>query len=98
MAFYFPRLTAAAVDCRAAQAVLRGFQVFARVEVMRSQHLLDPPVETLNQAVGLRVLRRGQVLDAQVAAPPIELVLAGGAAFAQAEQAVGELLAVACWE
>jgi hypothetical protein len=39
--------------------------------------------------------RRGEaVLDARVCAELVELVLAGGNAFAQAEQAVGELLAI----
>ena len=41
------------------------------------------------------MLRRGQtILDAQIRPQPIELVLAGGSAFAQTEQAVGKLLAI----
>jgi|GEM_PF-3116019 len=63
--------------------------------MVRLQHLLDPTVEALNHAVRLRVLRRGEaVFDSKVCTEPIELVLAGGNAFAQAEQAVGEFLAV----
>ena len=55
------------------------------------QHLLDPAVEAFDHAVGLRVLRQRQsVLDAKVTAKQVELVLAGGAALARAEQAVGE--------
>ena len=76
-------------------AMQRGFQLFAGPEVVRLQHLLDPAVEALDHAVGLRVLRRGQAMvDGEVGAEPVELVLAGGAALAQAEQAVGELFAV----
>ena len=75
-------------------AVQRGFQVFARMDVMRLQHLLDPTVEALDHAIGLRVRRRAEaMLDAKLGAEPIELVLAGGAAPAQAEQAVGEFAA-----
>jgi Mrp family chromosome partitioning ATPase len=76
-------------------AVQRDFQFFARTEAMALQHLLDPAVEAFDHAVGLRVLWWGQtVFDAEVAAELIELVLASGAAFAQAEQSVGELLAI----
>ena len=39
----------------------------------------------------------GAVFDAKVAAQQIELVLAGGRALAQAEQAVGERLAARHW-
>ncbi len=76
-------------------AVQRGFQVFTGAEVVRLQHLLDPSVETLDHAIGLGVLRRCEaVLDAEVAAQQVELVLAGGSTFAQTEQTVSELLAV----
>ena len=52
------------------------------MEVMRLQHVLDPAVEALDHAVGLRMLRRGQpVFDAEVGAELIELVLACGNAF-----------------
>jgi hypothetical protein len=45
------------------------------------------------------MLRRGQtVFDAEVGAVLIELVLARGRAFAQAEETVGEFRAVACRE
>ena len=76
-------------------AVQRGFQFFAGAEVVRPKHFFDAAVEALDHAVGLGALRRGQaVFDAQVAAQQIELVLAGGRALAQAEQAVGELAAI----
>ena len=77
----------------------RGFQLFAQMKMVRLQHLLDPAVEALNHDVRLRVLRRGEaVFDSKVCTEPVALVLAGCNAFAQAEQAVGEFLAVACWE
>ena len=77
----------------------RGLQFFAGMEMVRLQHLFDASVEALDHAVGLRMLWRGEaVFDAKVAAQLIKLVLAGGRALAQAEQAVGELLAIACWE
>jgi hypothetical protein len=45
------------------------------------------------------MLWRGQaVLDAEVGAELVELVLACCGALAQTEQAVGEFLAIACWE
>ena len=67
--------------------------------MVRLQHLLDRAVEALDHVVGLRVHRRGQaVLDAEPGAEPVEFVLAGCGAFAQTEEKVGELLAVACWE
>ena len=89
-------------------AVQRGFELFARMKLVRLQHLLDAAVEPLDplpsrrlqaiaerDAVGLRMLRRGQaVVDAKFGAELVEIVLASGAAFAQAEQAVGELLAI----
>jgi len=79
--------------------VQSGFQFLARAEVVALQHLFDAAVEPLDHAVGLGVLRRSQaVFDAEIGAEQVELVLAGGAAFAQTEQAVGELFPVACWE
>lgn len=60
------------------------------------QHLLDPPVEALDHAVGLGGLGRGQaMLDAQFGAELVELMLARRGALAQAEQAIGELFSVA---
>ena len=54
-----------------------------------------PEGESLDHAVGLRVLRRGQAMvDAQVAAEQVELVLAGGGTFAKTEQPISEFLAV----
>ena len=62
------------------------------------QHLLDASVESLDHAVGLRVLRRGQAMvNAEVAAQLVEVVLAGGGPFAQTEQAVGEFAAARHW-
>ena len=53
-------------------AVQRGFQFLAGAEVVALQHLLDPSVESLDHAVGLRVLRRGEaVFDAKVGAQQI---------------------------
>ena len=63
--------------------------------MVRLQHLLDPSVETLDHAVGLRVLRGSQaMLDPEVTAQQVELVPSGGGALAQTEQAVGKLLSV----
>jgi hypothetical protein len=62
--------------------------------VVALQHFLDPAVEALDHTVGLRRFRWGQaVLDAQLGAELVEFVVACGRALAQAEQAVGELLA-----
>ena len=59
------------------------------------QHLFDPAVEAFDHPVGLRVLRRCKaVFDFKVCAELVELVLPGGLAFAQTEQAVGEFLPV----
>ncbi len=55
---------------------------------MRLQHLLDPAVAALGHAVGLEVPGRGQAMvDAEVGAEQVELVLAGGGPFAPTEQA-----------
>ena len=76
-------------------AVQRGFQFLAGMEVVGLKRFLDPPVEALDHAVGLRMRRRGEaVFNAEIGAELIELVLAGGLAFAQTEQAVGEFLPV----
>ena len=58
------------------------------------QYVLDAAVEPLDHAVRLRPHRRSEaVLDAEIGAEPVEGVGAGGGAPAQAEEAVGELLA-----
>ena len=63
--------------------------------MVRSQHLLNPAVEAFDHAVDLGVLRRGKtVLDAEVGAEQVELMLACWAEFALTEQAVGEFLPV----
>ena len=78
------------------------------MEVVRLKHLFDPDIESLDplpgrrlraiaerDAVRLGMLRRCQtVLYAQFGTELVELVLAGGAAFAQAERAVGKFLPV----
>ena len=73
----------------------RGFQLLARLEVVRLQHLVDPAVEAFDHAVGLGELRRSEaVFDAQLGAEQVEQVRARGCALAQAEEAIRELLAV----
>ena len=70
-------------------------QVLAAVEAMALQDILDPAVEALDHAVRLRPHRRCEaMLDAEFCAEHVELVLACGRALAQAEQPVGESLAV----
>ena len=64
--------------------------------MVRLQDLLNPSVEALDHAVGLRMRRRGQaVLDGEVGAEQVELVLSRRGAFAQTEETVGEFLPVA---
>ena len=54
----------------------RGFQFFARSEVMALKHILDTTVEPLDHAVGLRRSgRRQAVFDVQFSAESIELML-----------------------
>ena len=73
----------------------RLFEVLATVEVMALEDVLDPAVEALDHAVGLWAHRRGQaVLDVEIGAEPVELVVAGGGTAAEAEEPVGEFLAV----
>ena len=90
----------------------RGFQLLARAKVVALQHRLDPAVAALDPAVrrgnhppdrflirlALRVLRwRQAMFDGKVGAKLIKRVPAGGAALAQAEQAVGEFAAARHW-
>src|SRR6056297_975919 len=66
-------------------------EVLAALEAMALKNILDATVEPLDHAVGLRSHRgREAVLDAKLGAEQVELVLSAGAAFAQAEQTVGE--------
>ena len=59
------------------------------------QHVFDPAVEALNHAVCLRPHRRGKaVLDTEIGAEAVEVVVAGCGALAQAEEPIRELLAV----
>ena len=85
----------AVIEVNVAQEGL--LQVLAAVEAVALQDVLDPAVEALDHAVGLRSHRRGQaMLDAEVGAQEVKLVLSRCSASAQAEQAVGEGLAVVC--
>ena len=69
--------------------------VFTRFEVMALQDFFDPSIEAFDHSIGLWGFRRGQtVLDVQVSAEPVERVLAGRGALAQAEEAIGKLLSV----
>ena len=73
----------------------RLFEVLAIVEVMALEDVLDPAVEAFDHAIGLWMHRRGQaVLDTEIGAEPVELVMPGRGAAAEAEEPVGELLAV----
>ena len=75
------------------------FQILAAAEAVALQDVLDPSVEALDHAIGLRVHRRGQaMLDAKVGAEAVEVMVAGGPPATKAEQTIGKLLAVACWE
>ena len=75
------------------------FEILAAAEVVALEHVLDPAVYRLDKAVGLGAHGRGQaVLNLELGAELVEIVVAGGGAAAQAEQPVGELLAVACWK
>jgi len=57
-------------------------QILATVEVMGAQHIGDARVKALHHAIGLRVTRAGQpVLDAQILAQQVELMLARRLAF-----------------
>ncbi|WP_169308856.1 hypothetical protein [Paracoccus gahaiensis] len=58
---------------------------------MTLQGVLDPAVEASNHAVGLHAHGRGQaMLDAEIGAEAGEIVVAGGAPAAEAEQKIGE--------
>ena len=71
------------------------FEVLAASEAVALQDILDPAVGAFDRAVRLRPHRGCEVvLDAEVGAEQVELVLSCGAALAQAEQSVGEGLAI----
>ena len=73
----------------------RLLQTGPAIEVVRRQDLANAAVETLHHAVGLRRFRPGQpMLDAQLFAELVELVVTGGALGSRPEQPVRELLAV----
>ena len=62
---------------------------------MALKDILDPPVESLNHAVGLRRLWWGQtVVDAKFGAQRVKLMFAGRRTLAQAKEAVSELLTI----
>ena len=53
------------------------------------------PPKALDHAIGLRVHRRRQaVLDAELIAEPVKIVLTGCCALAQTEQPIGEFLTI----
>lgn len=79
----------AIVEANVAQDGL--LQVLAVVEVLTLEHVLDPAVEAFDHPVGLRTHGLGQAV---LGAEPVGVVVAGGSAVAQAEQPVGERLAV----
>ena len=73
----------------------RGFQFFARSEVVALQDVFDTTVEALDHAVCLGRSWRGQtVFDIQFGAELVELMLARRSTLAQAEEAIGELFSV----
>jgi hypothetical protein len=70
-------------------------QVFATVEVVALQHILDASVEPLHHAVGLGPHLRGEAMfDTQIGTQAVELVCACSGPFAQTEQAIGELFPI----
>ncbi len=76
-------------------AMQRLAQILCTVEPVRLQHLLEPAIEPLDHAVGLRCAGLGEpVFDTQAFAQEVEFVLARGVLGAAAEQPIGELLAV----
>ena len=70
-------------------AVSRGGQVLSAVAVVRAQHLLEPPVESLHHAVGLWRLRPG-MRDTQGFTQGIERMLPRGVLGFGGEMAVSE--------
>ena len=75
------------------------FEILAAAEAVALQDVLDPAIEALNHAVGLWMHGRGQAMfNTEVGTEAIEVVVSRGGPAAKAEQTIGELLAVACWE
>ena len=69
--------------------------VLAAVEPVGLEHIGDAAIESLDHAIGSRGPGLGQsVLDAQLLAQLVELMVAAGLALAAGKQAVRELLAV----
>ena len=78
-------------------AVQRDLQLFPRSEMMALKYLLDPTVEAFDHAVCLGRFRRGEaVLDGELGAELVELVLARCSTLAQAKEAISELFSVVC--
>ena len=74
-------------------------KVFAALEAMALQDVFDPAIEPLDHAVCLRSHWWCEtMLDAEISAKLVKLMLSRGRALAQAKQRVGESLSVACWE
>src|SRR6056297_1413871 len=70
-------------------------EVLAAAEAVALQDVLDPAVEAFNHAVGLWPHWRGQaMLDTELVAEAVEVVVSGCGALSQAEEPVGELLAI----
>lgn len=64
-------------------------EVFAAAEAVALQDVLDPAVETLHHFVGLWPHRRGEaVLDVEIGAELVKIMIAGSDATAQAKDAV----------
>ena len=62
-------------------------QVLPAVEVVALEYVFDPAVKALDQTVGLQAHWWSQaVLDVEVSAEPVEVVVAGGRAPRQAER------------
>lgn len=72
-------------------------QVLGTIEVVRAQHLAEPPIETFDHTVGLWCLGLGQsMFNAQALAQLVKLVLSRRLTAATAKQPVGELFTVVC--
>ena len=71
------------------------FQVQRWVEAIRLEHIADAAIEALDHAIGFGHSGPAQpVLDSQLLAQQVKLVIATGRALARGEQTVRELFAV----
>ena len=70
-------------------------KVLAALEAMALQDVFDPAIESLDHAICLRShWWRETMLDAEISAKLVELMLSRGRALAKAKQPVGESLSV----